>query len=204
MDNGVQWYTSFASILYVLLIVSVLSSRLFSHPCNFSSAWLLFFFKWNGHCHQGLFSMECWQFEFSHLPARKVGRKVQCITPLCKAKKICLLVKLADNAFWFCTAEHPIWQTRDADPIMSACWARVGVCKVNPLTAGPEYIRFLVFYYHITYHSLSILKIKCDIKSARFRKSRPPFCQILIIFTHMKLWIASARHNFKWMEIPIE
>ena len=23
----------------------------------------------------------------------------------------------------------------------------------------------------------------------------------LIIFTHMKLWIASARHNFKWVEI---
>ena len=23
------------------------------------------------------------------------------------------------------------------------------------------------------------------------------------IFTHLKLWIASARHNFKWVKIPI-
>ena len=31
-----------------------------------------------------------------------------------------------------------------------------------------------------------------------------PSCQILIIFTHLKLWIASARHNFKWVKIQIE
>ena len=36
---------------------------------------------------------------------------------------------------------------------------------------------------------------------ARFEKSWPPFCQIWIIFTRLKLWIASARHNFKWVEI---
>ena len=35
---------------------------------------------------------------------------------------------------------------------------------------------------------------------ARFENSWPPFCQIWIIFTHLKLWIASARHNFKWVE----
>ena len=39
---------------------------------------------------------------------------------------------------------------------------------------------------------------------ARFEKSWPPFCQIWIIFTHLKLWIASARHNFKWVKIQIE
>ena len=38
----------------------------------------------------------------------------------------------------------------------------------------------------------------------RFEKSWPPFCQIWIIFTHLKLWIASARHNFKWVKIQIE
>ena len=27
------------------------------------------------------------------------------------------------------------------------------------------------------------------------------FCLISIIFTHLKLWIASARHNFKWVKI---
>ena len=41
-------------------------------------------------------------------------------------------------------------------------------------------------------------------QSARFEKSWPPFCQIWIIFTHLKLWIASARHNCKWVKIEIE
>ena len=41
-------------------------------------------------------------------------------------------------------------------------------------------------------------------QSARFEKSWPPFCQIRIIFTNLKLWIASARHNFKWVKIQIE
>ena len=35
-------------------------------------------------------------------------------------------------------------------------------------------------------------------------KQLTPICQIWIIFTHLKLWIASARHNFKWVKIPIE
>ena len=33
----------------------------------------------------------------------------------------------------------------------------------NPLTAGVAYIRFLIFYQHIKYHILNMLKIKCDI-----------------------------------------
>ena len=41
-------------------------------------------------------------------------------------------------------------------------------------------------------------------QSAIFENSWPPFCQIWIIFTHLKLWIASARHNFKWVKIQIE
>ena len=32
-------------------------------------------------------------------------------------------------------------------------------------------------------------------KSAIFETSWSPYCQIWIIFTHLKLWIASARHN---------
>ena len=39
---------------------------------------------------------------------------------------------------------------------------------------------------------------------ARFENSWPPFCQIWIIFTYLKLWIASASHNFKWVKIQIE
>ena len=34
---------------------------------------------------------------------------------------------------------------------------------VNPLTVGAAYIRVFIFYYHIKYHFLNMLKIKCDI-----------------------------------------
>ena len=33
----------------------------------------------------------------------------------------------------------------------------------NPLTAGVTYIRVFIFYSHIKYHLLNMLKIKCDI-----------------------------------------
>ena len=33
----------------------------------------------------------------------------------------------------------------------------------NPLTAGAAYIRVFIFYYHIKYHLLNMLRIKCDI-----------------------------------------
>ena len=34
---------------------------------------------------------------------------------------------------------------------------------INHLTAGVAYIRVLIFYEHIKYHILNMLKIKCDI-----------------------------------------
>ena len=34
---------------------------------------------------------------------------------------------------------------------------------LNPLTAGAAYIRVFIFYQHIKYHILNLLKIKCDI-----------------------------------------
>ena len=34
---------------------------------------------------------------------------------------------------------------------------------LNPLTAGAEYIRVFIFYLHIKYGILNMLKIKCDI-----------------------------------------
>ena len=74
---------------------------------------------------------------------------------------------------------------------------------INPLTAGAAYIRFFYFYWHIKYH-ISNVKDEWRHQPARFEKSWPPFCQIWIIFTHLKLWIASATHNFKWVKIQIE
>ena len=35
--------------------------------------------------------------------------------------------------------------------------------RFNPVTAGAAYIRVFIFYHHIKYHLLNMLKIKCDI-----------------------------------------
>ena len=40
----------------------------------------------------------------------------------------------------------------------------------NPLTAGAAYIRVYTFYYHIKYHILSMLKMKCDINQQDLKK----------------------------------
>ena len=37
------------------------------------------------------------------------------------------------------------------------------------LTTDPEYIRFFIFYYHIEYQLLNILKIKCDINQQNLK-----------------------------------
>ena len=55
---------------------------------------------------------------------------------------------------------------------------------------------FGFYYHHIEYLILNMLKIKCDIKSARFEKSWPPFCQIWIIFTENPQLQASENSNW--------
>ena len=35
--------------------------------------------------------------------------------------------------------------------------------RITPLTPGAAYIRVFAFYWHIKYHILNMLKIKCDI-----------------------------------------
>ena len=35
---------------------------------------------------------------------------------------------------------------------------------LNPLTAGPEYLRVFIFYQHIEYQFLKMLRIKRDFK----------------------------------------
>ena len=54
---------------------------------------------------------------------------------------------------------------------------------INTLPAGPAFIWFL-------FHQST--------------KYQNPFCQIWIIFTHLKLSVASARRNFEWVKIPIK
>ena len=66
------------------------------------------------------------------------------------------------------------------------------------------YIKYHILNMLKKYHILNMLKKKMWHQPARCEKSRPPFCQIWIIFTHLKLWIASARHNFKWVKTKID
>ena len=72
------------------------------------------------------------------------------------------------------------------------------VLTLNPLTAGAQYIRVFIFYW---VPWIKHVRNKMWHQSARFENSLPPFCIIWIIFTPLKLWIASARHSFKWVKI---
>ena len=42
--------------------------------------------------------------------------------------------------------------------------------SLNPLTAGAAHIRVFIFYQHIKYHILNMLKIKCDIKQQNLKR----------------------------------
>ena len=74
----------------------------------------------------------------------------------------------------------------------------------NPLTAGAAYIRVFIFFKRIKYHILNKLKIKCDINQQDLKIIDLQFVKSEFLSTHLKLWIASARHNFKWVRIQIE
>ena len=41
---------------------------------------------------------------------------------------------------------------------------------INPLTDGAEYIRVFIIYWHIVYHVLNMLKIKCDINQQDLKR----------------------------------
>ena len=62
---------------------------------------------------------------------------------------------------------------------------------IIPLPTDTDFIRFFIFF---TSKFLARVKYKTGQQSARFEYNQPLFCQICIIFTHLKLWVASARH----------
>ena len=45
-----------------------------------------------------------------------------------------------------------------------------GKVAFNPLTAGAAYILGFIFYQHIKYHILNMLKIKCDINQQDLKR----------------------------------
>ena len=44
------------------------------------------------------------------------------------------------------------------------------IININPLTAGAAYIRVFIFYWHIQYNILNMLKIKCDINQQDLKR----------------------------------
>ena len=42
--------------------------------------------------------------------------------------------------------------------------------NLNSLTAGAAYIRVFIFYWHIKYHVLNMLKIQCDINQQDLKR----------------------------------
>ena len=72
---------------------------------------------------------------------------------------------------------------------------------INPITAGSDNIRFFSFSIS-TLNTSSWTCLRYNVTSTnKISKSSPPVCQKWMIFTHLKLWIASARHNFKWVKM---
>ena len=54
-----------------------------------------------------------------------------------------------------------LWNALSVDRMI--CWTLLRIIFFNPSTAGAAYMRVFIFYEHIGYYLLNMLKIKCDI-----------------------------------------
>ena len=79
-------------------------------------------------------------------------------------------------------------------------WRIKTVPALNGLSDDPEYIRVLHFL--LAQYISALKQDKTWHQTAIFQNRCLLFYQIWIIFTHLKLWITSARHKFKWVKIP--
>ena len=69
---------------------------------------------------------------------------------------------------------------------------------VKGLTAGPDYVHFFsLLISTLKIPAFEHVKSKTWHQSRRLRNHWATFCQIKITFTHLKMWNASAGHNFK-------
>ena len=65
-------------------------------------------------------------------------------------------------AHMFCLRKYTAWILY----LLISKWCSFHVShptSLNPLTAGAAYIQVFIFYQHIKYHRLNMLKISCDI-----------------------------------------
>ena len=59
----------------------------------------------------------------------------------------------------------------DTDGTQKMYSPRIAILTLNPLTVGAAYIRVFIFYQHIKYHVLNMLKIKCEIKQEDLKRA---------------------------------
>ena len=113
----------------------------------------------------------------------------------CKAEMKYLLYTLQINKYCLSVLQSSMFDFDWSDSVMlcSLVCLTQRHCILVVLIVGPipNIFGFSFFY---TTLSTPIYKI-FDLATV---------CQIWIIFTHLKLGIASARHNFKWVKIPIK
>ena len=144
--------------------------------------------------------MDWWRIIYTYIEAIPVGshKKVSQTEP--KPSSHNFAIGPTCGSLLLCVHNRPTWYCE--------CWCtqcpQYGNTVVQPFNRRCRIysgFHFLLAQYvpHFKY-----VKDKMWHPPARFKKSWPPFCHIWIIFTHLKLWIASARHNFKWVKIQIK
>ena len=71
-------------------------------------------------------------------------------------------------------------------------------CILTLRTLMSTTVHILRFYWHM-YNQLLKIKYASNLETLIYVGTQ--ISQITQIFSHLKLWIAVARHNFKWMKI---
>ena len=93
------------------------------------------------------------------------------------------------------------WRLQPYAPQFKCEWI---IHFLNPLTAGAAYIRVFIFYYHIKYHILNMLKIKCDISQQDWKRVDPILSNLNNHSLEVVDRVADAIRNFKWVKIQIQ
>ena len=101
---------------------------------------------------------------------------------------------------------RPLVQLRfnvvDVGPTLSQQLANASVCllEINPYAVDLEYSRFKSV---LSSDQITVTGDEMNFQILRFANAWSEIKQIWVIFTHLKLWIATAIHNFKWVKIKI-
>ena len=71
-------------------------------------------------------------------------------------------------------------------------------CLFSPYSADHDYCHFLSV---LLVDQITVIGNEMYVYTSRFANICAQIKQIWVIFSHLKLWVAVARHNFKWLKI---